>query len=176
MPRNRTEMSRDDKLEEILSVSEQRLRAQGYDGLSVAAIARELGLAQNAIYWFFGSKDELFVATLERMLREIAARKPKGGDETARILWWVDEFEPISAMRPAISERARQAPVVAAFAAELEALLSRMLANALRGRVAEDELAQVVATLRATIEGTFANGLPRKERRELLTYALNRLA
>jgi len=176
VPRNRSEMSREDKLEEILAASEQRLREQGYDGLSVAGIARELGLAQNAIYWFFGSKDELFVATLERMLRDIAARKPKGVDETERILWWVDAFEPISSLRPALTERARQAPVVATFARDLDELLSRMLANALRERVEAAELDQTVATLRATIEGTFAKGLPRKERRELLTYALSRLA
>jgi AcrR family transcriptional regulator len=176
VPKTRSDVSRDDKLEEILGAAERRLREHGYDGLSVAAISRELGLAQNAIYWYFPSKDHLFVAVLERMLRDVAARKPKGGDTTARILWWVDEFEPISAMRPAITERARRAPVVAEFAAALEELLSRMLSGALRDQVPDKELPQVVATLRATIEGTFAKGLPRKQRRALLSYALSRLA
>jgi AcrR family transcriptional regulator len=157
-------------------VAERRLRDGGYDQLSIAAMARELGLAQNAIYWYFPSKDELFVATLERMLHEIAARKPKGADTVTRILWWVDEFEPISGLRPAMTERARSSPVVADFVAELEELLSRMLSNALKASVGDEELPRVVATLRATIEGTFAKGLPREQRREVLSYALSRLA
>jgi len=50
-------------MDEILALAQARLREGGYEALSVAALARELGLAQNAIYWYFPSKDHLFVAT-----------------------------------------------------------------------------------------------------------------
>jgi AcrR family transcriptional regulator len=169
MPKTRTAVSRDAKQDEILAAAERRLREGGYDALSVAAIARELGLAQNAVYWYFPSKDDLFVATLERMLRGIAARKPKGDvDRVERVLWFTDQFEPLSHLRPAMNERARSSEVVKAFVDELEALLTRMLGNVLG-----DDLA--VQTFRATAEGTMVKGMSKRERRKVLRYTLERL-
>src|SRR5437660_9391511 len=108
MPRTRPAESRDEKMDEILAVAERRLRQGGYEALSVAAIARELGVAQNAIYWYFPSKDHLFVAGLERILQVIAARKPSRSRSTIeRVLWFTDQFEALSDMRAAMTERAR---------------------------------------------------------------------
>src|SRR3954451_21859745 len=116
MPRTRAAVSRDEKVDEIGAAAERRLREGGYEALSVAAIARELSLAQNAIYWYFPSKDHLFVAALEQMLREIAARKPsREVGEVERILWFTDQFQALSDLRGPMNERARSSPVVADF-------------------------------------------------------------
>jgi AcrR family transcriptional regulator len=176
MPKTRVETTRDEKVTEILEVAERRLREGGYEALSVAAIARELGLAQNAIYWYFPSKDDLFVAALERMLREMAAGKPSHNvGVVERILWFTDQFEALSDLRGAMNDRARSSPVVADFVKDLDALLSRMLANALRGHVADDQLEMAVETFRATVEGAFVKGLDQRARRDLLTFVLERL-
>jgi AcrR family transcriptional regulator len=176
MPRTRTELERDAKVAEIVEAAEGRLREGGYEALSVAGLARQLGLAQNAIYWYFPSKDHLFVAALERMLGEIAARKPtKEVGEVERILWFTDEFQLLSGLRAAMNERARSSKVVADFVAELDALLARMLSNALRDHVDAEELPVAVETFRATVEGTFVKGLDEGERRRVLTFALERL-
>jgi AcrR family transcriptional regulator len=177
MPRIRTELERDAKVAEIVEAAERRLREGGYETLSVAALARDLGLAQNAIYWYFPSKDHLFVATLERMLGDIAARKP-GHEEAGpveRILWFTDQFDVLSSLRAAMRERATVSQVVADFAEELDSLLSRMLTNALRDHVAADELPIAVATFRATVEGTFVKRLTKRERRQVLTFTLERV-
>jgi AcrR family transcriptional regulator len=176
MPRTRTELERDAKVGEIVEAAERRLREGGYEALSVAGIARELGLAQNAIYWYFPSKDHLFVATLERMLEEIVARKPKQQvGEVERVLWFTDEFQTLSGLRAAMNERARKSKVVADFVAELDALLARMLSSVLRDHVAERELPVAVEAFRATVEGTFVKGLGERERHEVLAFALERL-
>jgi TetR/AcrR family transcriptional regulator, cholesterol catabolism regulator len=176
MPKTRQSVSRDEKVGEILALSERRLREGGYEALSVAAIARELGLAGNAIYWYFPSKDHLFVAALERMLREIAARKPsREVGEVERILWFTDQFQVLSDLRGAMNERARSSQVVADFVAELDALLSRMLSNALRDHVPAKELPVAVETFRATVEGTFVKGLDKRARRKVLRFTLERL-
>jgi TetR/AcrR family transcriptional regulator, cholesterol catabolism regulator len=176
MPKTRQQVSRDDKVDEIVELAERRLREGGYEALSVAAIARELGIAQNAIYWYFPSKDHLFVAALERMLKEIAARKPsREVGEIERILWFTDQFQALSGLRAAMTERARSSEVVADFVKELDALLSRMLANALRDHVAAEDLPVAVETFRSTVEGTFVKGLDKRARRKVLTYALERL-
>ncbi|HYG95617.1 MAG TPA: helix-turn-helix domain-containing protein [Solirubrobacterales bacterium] len=178
MPKTRTELDRDAKVDQILGLAEERLREAGYAGLSVAALARELGLAQNAIYWYFPSKDHLFVAVLRRMLEEIAARKPRGKvGPRERILWFADQLEPLSRLRPTLRERAAQSEVAAEFLTELEALLSRMLANALREEgVPEDELPLAVEAFRATVEGAYVKGMSRAGRRKVLDFVLDRLA
>ena len=176
VPRTRQAISRHEKVGEIVAAAERRLREGGYESLSVAAIARELGIAQNAIYWYFPSKDHLFVAALEGMLRDIAARKPtRDVDELERILWFTDQFQALSDLRGAMNERARSSEVVADFVKELEELLSRMLSNALSGHVPEADLPVAVEAFRATVEGTFLKGLDAPSRRRVLSFALERL-
>jgi TetR/AcrR family transcriptional regulator, cholesterol catabolism regulator len=177
MAKTRTDLDREAKTEEILGLAERRLREDGFEGLSVAALARELGLAQNAIYWYFPSKDHLFVAVLRRMREEIAARKPRGGvGQRERILWFADQLEPLSLLRPTLRERARRSEVAAEFLDELESLLSRMLSNALRGEgVSEDELPVAVEVFRATVEGAYVKGMSRAKRRRALGFLLDRL-
>lgn len=176
MPKTRPAESRDKKVSEILTAAERRLGGGGYEALSVAALARELGLAQNAIYWYFPSKDELFVATLNRMLEKIAARKPsKQVGELERILWFTDQLQVISGMKGAINDRARSSPVVADFVERLDALLSRMLSNALRDYIPAGELPLAVEAFRATVDGAFGKGLDKRARRKLLAFTLRRL-
>jgi AcrR family transcriptional regulator len=163
-------------MDEILATAEQQLRAGGYQALSVAAIARRLGLAQNAIYWYFPSKDELFVATLRRMLAAIGARKPSStvGD-VERILWFTEQFHALSDLRGAMSERARSSPAVAAFVQELDELLSRMLAGALADHVPAGDLPIAVEAFRATVEGTFVKDMDQASRRRVLGFALRQI-
>jgi AcrR family transcriptional regulator len=177
MPPTRPQVSRDEKMGEILELAQASLREGGYEALSVAGIARKLGLAQNAVYWYFPSKDHLFVAALDGMLTEIAARKPKKSeaDEIERILWFTDQFQELSDLRGAMRDRARSSEVVAEFVEQLDELLSRMLSNTLSGRIPPDELPVAVETFRATVDGTVVKGLNRKDRRQVLTFALDRL-
>jgi AcrR family transcriptional regulator len=177
VPRIRSDASRDEKTEEVLEVAVRQLRSGGYEALSVAAIARELGIAQNAVYWYFPSKDALFVAALERLLADVMARKPKRDvGDLDRIIWFADQFAPLSALRGAMRRRAQAAPVVADFVAGLDDLLSRMLSHALASHVPAKELPRAVETIRATVEGTFVQGLGRRERQRVLRYLLERIS
>jgi AcrR family transcriptional regulator len=177
MPKTRTQASRDEKVAEILDAAEARLREGGISALSIAALARKLGVAQNAVYWYFPSRDHLLVAAMERMLADIIARKPKGdeADEVERVLWFTDQLQELSDLRGAMRERARGSEVVAEFVANLDESLSRMLTNVLSDRVAAEELPLAVAAFRATVDGAVARGLPEDERRRVLAYALERL-
>src|SRR5215212_10051283 len=154
MPRTRTELQREAKQAEVLDVAVRRLREDGYGALSMAAIARELGLAQNAVYWYFPSKDHLFVAAMERVLRAIVARKPprRGGVER-QVTWFVDQLAEVEHLRAALHDRSRTSEVVAAFAAELDATWRRMLGHVLADRVPEAHRDEAVAALLATIQG-----------------------
>jgi AcrR family transcriptional regulator len=177
VPRTRTELDREAKVAEILDAAEARLREGGYRALSVVAIARELGLAQNALYWYFPTKDHLFVAVLERMMRAIVARKPprRGGVES-QVTWFVDQLAELEPVRAAMYEQARVSPVVADFVAALDATWRRMLTNVLGDRVPEAERELAVETLLATISGALSQRLPTARRRRVVRFALARLS
>ena len=175
-PRTRTDVARDAKVDQILEAAERRLRAGGYEALSVAAIARELGVAQNAIYWYFPSKDHLFVAALERMLREVVARKPPRQRSLERkVLWFVEQLEGMADVRAAMYERARVSEVVATFARELHEVWRRMLTNVLSSRVPDEDLPAAVDALLATIQGALLQQHTPAERRRLIAFALRRI-
>jgi TetR/AcrR family transcriptional regulator, repressor of the mexAB-oprM multidrug resistance operon len=176
MPRNRRQIDREEKVDAILAVAERQLSEGGLDALSVAAIARELGVAQNAVYWYFPSRAHLFVAALRRMLHAIAARKPRRQQGLERILWWTDQFASLYRFRAALQQLASEMEVVAEFVRELDGVLDRMASNALRERVSDDDLPAAVASFRAMVTGTYAEALSRKDRHRLVTFWLERLS
>ena len=176
MARTRPELDRDAKVAQILEVAERQLRDGGYGALSVVAIARELDLAQNAVYWYFPSKDHLFVAAVERILRGVVARKPpKTGGVERQVLWFVDRLAEIEDVRTGLHDRARVSPVVAGFVAEMNATWRRMLSNVLRDRLPEDELPLAADALLAAIQGVLSQHVPAKERRRVVGFAFERL-
>jgi TetR/AcrR family transcriptional regulator len=52
----------------ILEVAETQFGAKGYSGAHLQSIAEEVGVQKTALYYYFASKQALYVAVLERML------------------------------------------------------------------------------------------------------------
>lgn len=176
MPRRRTEMDRDEKVREILDAGERRVLEGGYAALSVAGLARELGVAQNAIYWYFPSKDELFVAVLRRLLGRVAIPDElPGGSPAAKVLQVVDRLGELQGLRASVQERAKESEVVAAFESELRELFRKLLRVAFREAVPAAQLDTAVDAFMATVSGVYAQGLDAKDRRRVLRFALRRL-
>ena len=61
--------------ERILACATAQFAARGYEGARVDTIARRCGLAKNMLYHYFGSKEGLFIAVLERMYETLRARQ-----------------------------------------------------------------------------------------------------
>ena len=176
MPKTRRDLDRDDKVSEILEITELRLREGGYNALSVAAVARELGLAHNAIYWYFPSKDHLIVATFEHMLHKLLANKPKAGrDVVGRVMWFVDQLGELYPLRASMHEQAQRSEVIANYLDDLNNRLRSMTIHALEPYVDEEELELAAASFTATVQGAFLAGTEPKERRRILTFALQRM-
>lgn len=176
MPRTRPELDRAEKETAILAAAEHQLEAGGYSALSVAAIARELGLAQNAVYWYFPSKDHLFVAAVERMgARVFVAKHGTRGDWTARLLAVVDALADLYPLLPAIRERAAVSPVVRQFERALLSQFRAMLAGALTAELRPADADMAAETVLSTVIGAYATGLSRARRTAVLRHLLERL-
>lgn len=68
-----------DKREEVLDIASETFLVKGYDGTSVSVMARDAGISKESIYRYFGSKEDLFLAVVERELEVYR----KGMQETA---------------------------------------------------------------------------------------------
>jgi AcrR family transcriptional regulator len=176
MPKTRRDLERDEKVTEILDAAERALRAGGYNALSVAAIARELGLAHNAIYWYFPSKDHLMVAAFEHIVHKLLANKPKGGGSVVtRVLWFVEQLGEVYPLRASMHEQAQRSEVIAEYLDDLNTRLRSMTLHVLEPYVPPAELEVAAASFAATVQGAFLAGLEPKERRKVLTFALQKL-
>lgn len=56
------------KREQVLEVASECFLSNGFDGTSVNVMARDAGISKESIYRYFGSKEELFKAVIEREL------------------------------------------------------------------------------------------------------------
>lgn len=73
----------EDKLRAIARATFTLVEQTGLSGLTMAAIAREAGLATGTLYVYFGSKEELLVALYEQAKTETAASLMQGDDPGA---------------------------------------------------------------------------------------------
>jgi TetR/AcrR family transcriptional regulator, regulator of autoinduction and epiphytic fitness len=59
------------KQSEIAEVALRLFMERGYEQTSMALIAQSLGVAPNTLYWYFKGKDELLIAALEQMSKQV---------------------------------------------------------------------------------------------------------
>jgi AcrR family transcriptional regulator len=69
----RKRMPRAERQQQILAVAEQVFAADGYQTASMDAIAARVGLSKPMLYEYFGSKEGLLLACLQRAKRELLA-------------------------------------------------------------------------------------------------------
>lgn len=175
MPRTRPDLDRDDKVAAIVEGAQRRLRDGGYESLSIIALARELGVAQNAIYWYFPTKDHVFVAAVDRTLHDILSRKPRTGDALERVLWFAERLHEFQDLRITMRDRARTSEVVAEYDRDVIALLRVLLVGAIAGDVNAVELDDTVDAVMALCDGVLLRDLTKAHRRQLIRFGYSRL-
>jgi AcrR family transcriptional regulator len=175
-PATRKASSREAKRNEILEAAERQLLAGGYNRLSVAAIARDLGVAANTIYWYFPTKDHLFVAVLERMTARLLRQKPPhSAGLVQQALWFAARMAELQPVRIAVHERARTSALVADFERHYRAGMAEMLAGGLRENLPDAEVEVATRAFVATVEGVLVLGLSPKQRDAVLARVLQAL-
>ena len=140
--------ARRDSMEAILAAAERVFSRRGFEGARMAETAVEAGLPKANLHYYFGTKERLYRAVLEDIIRQWL--------DTAAA-WIVPERAPAEALRGYVRAKLADARVRPGasriFAGELlrgAPLLMPFLADELRRRVAE---------MAAVIEGWAARGL-----------------
>jgi AcrR family transcriptional regulator len=178
MPKNRRDIERDVKVDELLDAAERLFRLHGYGGATMAGIAREAGVTSNALYWYFPSKDDVFAAVLDRRFQgaqtELVGRL---SEPLARQLsWGLRRFQEIDSVGSVVHERAKESPVVA----QLHDRFHHTVRTALQAGLMQEGLEKKHAEkgadcLMAVIEGTGLHEGPVRRREELVLFTLEQI-
>jgi AcrR family transcriptional regulator len=156
MPANRQHLDRDTKTRDILDSAETLMLRYGYDATSMAAVARGAGVANNAVYWYFPSKDDVLAAVLRRRLHRALAGLSELAPERVeeRVLMLLAQLDHVASLTAAVHEGAERSPAVAEMHAEFHAAAERLLRAGFRqeGLGARDA-AEASRAIMAIIEG-----------------------
>ena len=186
MPRNRPERSREEKSAEIVAIAEERFLEQGYEGTTMAAIAREAGIAKNVVHWYFATKDELFVAVMESLqqkdLAYAARRLERSTPERARrdraaiLTEFVSRRLDRHGLIATLHERAQHAPVVAEFHERAHERYAAGLSLALEDlSVPPAERRLITDALISAVEGLIMHRASKAEARRMMHFLADRL-
>lgn len=174
VPRTRPELARDAKVREILDAAGAIVAADGMGALSIAGVARAVGITANAVHWYFPRREDLGVAVLERMGEQVFARKPPAAGWRRQLLWLVDRFADVYPHAVALRESAPSSETIRSFEDELYASFRLMLTHALGPHVRAGEGPDDAATLfLAAVLGCYQQRLSRSRRRRVLDRLLD---
>jgi AcrR family transcriptional regulator len=178
VPRNRRDVDRDLKVAELIEAAEVLFAAGGYVGTTMTSIAAKAGVAPNAVYWYFPSKDHLLVAVLDRKLEQAMADAssglPEDLGETINVgLRRLGSYPDLGAL---VHQRAPHSAVVADFHNRLHQILRGFLIAAVEKQGRRGAEAELIAdTIIAVLDSDPDHGGPRRKREELLEYLFTRL-
>ncbi|MFD7631430.1 TetR/AcrR family transcriptional regulator [Streptomyces sp. NPDC059851] len=175
--------------EDVLAAAMATIAARGLEGLTMAGLGREVGMSSGHLLYYFGSKDELLLQTLEWSEAALGAERRallvRRGPARERLDAYVDLYVPEEARDPhwtlwlevwnrsqnaGPGERDRQAAIEGAWHRDLVALLAEGVS---RGEFRAVDPDRFAARLRALLDGfsiQVAVGLPGIGREDILAH------
>jgi AcrR family transcriptional regulator len=151
-----------------LDAAVSQLRSGGYEALSVAGVARELGLAQNAVYWYFSTRDDLLIAAVDATAASALAAKPGRGPAVDEIIRFVDRLSAIQWVIDGLYMRSRVSPTVAAYEARLRERITSLLADVIATEYGQVRARRAAVAMVCTIDGALLLHLPTRQRNRVI--------
>jgi AcrR family transcriptional regulator len=152
----------------VLAAARKILLREGYTHTTTAAIAQEAGLAPNAVRWYFPHKDDTLAAVVDELLDTHLTRDH--GTDLDALIEAVHALGAFRGLAPAVAERARHSPAVAACATRVHELLAEHADRLLAGLGDPLTRAAITTVLANEITNPLAAQQP-----EVLRHTLRRL-
>ncbi|MEU2268430.1 TetR/AcrR family transcriptional regulator [Streptomyces olindensis] len=183
--------------ENVLAAAMEMIAERGLEKLTMAALGREVGMSSGHLLYYFGSKDELLLRTLEwsegrlgaergRLLTRAASARARldayvdlyvpDGHRDPHWTLWLEVWNRSQSAAADATARDRQAAIEGAWHRDLVALLAEGISRGEFRRVDPDRFA---ARLRALLDGFsihVAIGLRGTDRAQVLAHVRDFLA
>lgn len=157
MPRNRQDQTKQAKRDEIVAAASSLFLSEGYDGASMGKIAAAAGLTPNTLYWYFGDKDELFVAVADLYLDLLRKQHADVAGQllAEQLVWLVDSLRPVRHLVATVHARVARSPQIAewhtGFHSQMEALFEEQLTTQVSGAHRDAEVAVVTFAIEGAV-------------------------
>lgn len=149
MARNKRDVDAEVKREQIEEAACALFLADGYEATSMAAVAKAAGVAPNTLYWYFASKDDLLVATLDRLVNK-ALLQVAGMQEQSlgvQLRWLLGEFQQASKLISTVHSRLDRSETVREWHDRFHEMLDAMLVQQMVSKGMSRTKASVMATV-----------------------------
>jgi len=108
VPRNRAQISHEERRSELIAAATEVFLARGYEGATMEGISAAAGVTRANIYWYFKSKDDIFAAVMTQLLtRNFRALEAEGAglDAMSRLTQGVHSVRPYRSLHQAMHDR-----------------------------------------------------------------------
>lgn len=143
----------------------------------MAKVAAAAGLTPNTLYWYFGDKDELFVAVADLYLNLLVQKHATIAEQplARQFVWLIDNLRPVRHLIATVHARVARSPRIAewhsGFHRRMEALFEEQLTIGVLGTQRDAE----VAVVTFAIEGAVTHDLDASATVELCHSLVQRL-
>jgi TetR/AcrR family transcriptional regulator, regulator of autoinduction and epiphytic fitness len=173
MDESKADVGRKIKQSEIAEVALALFMERGYEQTSMALIAQTLGVAPNTLYWYFKGKDELLIAALEQMGRQVTkeflALAPMS--LRARVTWVIDRLSQFHCLFSILQWRVANSEVVGSWHEAWHRQAQGLFVGPMCAAGASLRQAEMAATVGLfVIEGVICHRLPATVRGDVIDW------
>lgn len=177
MPSNRRDIPREDRVNAILDVATRLFVERGFGETTVADVARQAGVRNGTVHWYFPSKDDLLAAVMLRAVRGEYDRAIAMTDVSPRdqLIVYLTDLRPFRDLRGAVRERARTSESVAEAQREMGEKTEALVARVLETGDSWCDPETATNAILAAFEGSSLVRQPRLSGTEMVTFLLDRV-
>lgn len=178
MARNKREIDRQSKQDDIVTVARRLLLEEGYEAASMARVAREAGVAANTLYWYFADKDALLIAVLNGLvLQAVAAHAGlQALPMKEQLLWLIAQFEQAHRLVLTVHARIEVSAALRDWHDQFHRLLEGLVVAQLTARGMSADQARITATAGTfVVEGLLSHPHTAEQREEVIDWLVGRV-
>ncbi|MFT3856522.1 MAG: TetR/AcrR family transcriptional regulator [Aquabacterium sp.] len=173
MAKNKRNIDAQLKRDEIVTHALALFQAHGFEDTSMAMISRSAGIAANTIYWYFAGKDEVLLATLDRLVQSLVAEYQHKRFRSAlqSLTWVMDQFSAYKPLIGAVHARLEQSPAIREWHERYHQALESFITAHLTQEGLSPERAQLMATVGTFVmEGLLSHPHSTAQRHAILSW------
>ncbi len=146
---------------------------RGYEQTSMALIAQTLGVAPNTLYWYFKGKDELLIAALEQMGKQVTTEffKLEPRPLRERVTWVMDRLSQFHCLFSILQWRVANSDAVRTWHEAWHLQVQGMFVGPMCAAGASQRQAELAATVGLfVVEGVICHRLPSTVRGDVIDW------
>lgn len=173
MARNKREIDRQAKQDDIITAARTLFLEQGFDTASMAMVARAAGVAPNTLYWYFADKDALLIAVLNGLVLEALAAHAgvQAMPLKEQLLWLIAQFEQAHRLVMTVHARLESSESVRTWHDQFHGMLEGMVIGQLTAQGMTAEEAAITATAGMfVVEGLLSHPHTARQREQVIAW------